>query len=452
LLQLERLWHGILDPLTFASGRIGQAVIHRKELKLLRRNSMTYTRLFQENKMADVTLDHYIKTSGGRFSFADHAGFICDEQINIKNLDWYKLFLENKAFEFFFGNEIFEINEHNLVDLLICCRQSLAENGALRFDISAHSNALGLENRLVNLLLSLGFAVQLHISPYFSETRGDLRPYKYGSLPNTDSNRILILAKKTGSQYAGINGSKEIVYAVGDSHIWFLSGQARHHAIKDRAYGGWRFENTATFFKGYHLGPGLAYNLGKTGTTVQTTERLEMLFDTPGYIPARARLILSFGEIDCRGHVCRIADERGLDIAEIVEGIVISYRQYLIILLGRGYRPMVWGPVAPTVAERIRNTTMPIYGRFDRRLAASRRLTERLESVCLELGIPFISILERLLDESGRPDQKYYEDPIHVGGGGRPLLWEVFQKKTGLRTMWSEEAPTGPGTRISTSV
>lgn len=394
--------------------------------------------------MAEISLEDYIATGRGKFSFVHRANFVVDDKIRVDDLCWYAFFKEHKALEFFFGEEILEMNEHQLIDLLICCRGCIGEGGVLRFDLDAGERAAAIEQRLVRLLFSLGFAVQLHISPGFAPVGPDLRPLGRAVARYQGQDRIALAAMKTPGRHVGNNGAGEQVYVVGDSHIWFLSGQTRKDAIRDKAFGGFRFENTVAFFKGYHLGPGLAYNLGKLGTTTGTTERLEYLLTSPGYIPAGARLMLVFGEIDCRGHVCRIVDEKGLSIEDVVENIVTPYRNYLITLLQNGYRPMVWGPVAPTAAEHLRNAMFPIYGEFPRRLAASRRLTARMQAVCGELGIPFISILERLLDAHGVTDRRYYEDPIHVGHGGRPFLWEVFQEKTGLRTLWSDDMPAGP--------
>src|SRR5680860_980256 len=103
-----------------------------------------------------------------------------------------------------------------------------------------------------------------------------------------------------------------IIHCIGDSHANFFSGN-------DRMQPAWpkKAMNRIPFIKSYRLGPVLAFNLCKLGSTTMGRENIfALLFGT---IPPGSMVMLCFGEIDCRTQLVRISSLQGLPIEDVVK-------------------------------------------------------------------------------------------------------------------------------------
>ncbi len=110
--------------------------------------------------------------------------------------------------------------------------------------------------------------------------------------------------------------NKNQIAVIGDSHAYFFSGHedvfsGHEHVspvlfLRKLSARGWRINTiySMTNFRVFHLGPALAYNLNKYGTSTLAREKTEFLL-THGLIAANQPVMCSFGEIDCRVHVLR---------------------------------------------------------------------------------------------------------------------------------------------------
>lgn len=392
------------------------------------------------------SLHDYISTENANFAFVDNVpGYFYCEEISIDNLIWYKLFASSRAGSFCLGDEIALCNGHQLVDLVICCRGALRVGGTIMFDLDIRRHPPGLRRRLERTLVASGFAVHPLICPGGSEPAFDFRstverqkPWRGKAFERVvGKHRLLISAIKVSDHYTGSNGSMQNVYVLGDSHIWFISGRDRKDGRRIRDLDGLGFDNYAAYFSGFHLGPSLAYNLGRLGTSTATTEKIEKLFENK-IIPENARIMLSFGEIDCRCQVWKQIDEKGGTLEAVVGGIVEQYAAYIDQLASRGFRPIVWGPIAPT-PQRTTNAIYPTHGSYEQRKAAVRQFTEAMRAACDRRSVPFVSVFDDLLDESNMTREELYIDPIHLSQRARPLLWRAFGAATGLRTYFDPE-------------
>lgn len=388
--------------------------------------------------MAGVPLEKFIATENGKFSLSRPvAGYVTDSKLNPEVLSWYRLFARNRAAEFIFGDEIADFNSHQMLDLLIYCRNALRNGGSLTFDLNLDRHRADIQQRLEAALTAIGLAVQTLIAPCTDGSFVDYRPLvARPKLPGDGipmMRRLLIAGIKISDQHHGSNGTTEKVYVVGDSHVWFLSGRDRKENQRMIAHGIGKFENLAGHFVGFHLGPSIAFNLGQYNSTTNGTEKIEYLLENNSIIQNKANILFSFGEIDCRFHVCKQAAASGKDINEIVDKIIVNYIRFVEKIQAKGFRPLIWGPVAPTWDDMYQNSLYPVFGNFAQRKAAGRRFTDRLSHECFLRNIPFISIFDELLGDDGVTCSAFYADSIHLSQSARPFLWKKFESTTGIQ-------------------
>ena len=143
-------------------------------------------------------------------------------------------------------------------------------------------------------------------------------------------------------------------------------------------------------------------------------------------LPPGAQLMFSFGEIDCRFHVCRQAEQQGRPDNEIVDGICETYLTFLDGVAARGFRPMVWAPFAASWATEWGDPERPIHGSYERRHAAVARFNARMREGCERRGHGFVSLFAALHDVAGMPRQEYFSDVLHLGQRARPLLHAIM--------------------------
>lgn len=195
------------------------------------------------------------------------------------------------------------------------------------------------------------------------------------------------------------------IHCIGDSHSSFFSGQ-------DTMQDEWpkRSKNRWPFFRAYRLGPALAYNLIRSGTTSRGREK--MLAVLAG-IPKGERILLCYGEIDCRAHLLKQAQAKSVAPESLVEECVHRYMQAVLDVRQRGYNVMVWNVVPPTTLTGD-EWAFPVSGSFEDRMTVTRYFNKCLSEACSRAGIPFVSIFDQLLGQDGTPDHRYFSDRIHL--------------------------------------
>lgn len=218
-------------------------------------------------------------------------------------------------------------------------------------------------------------------------------------------------------------------YCIGDSHVSFFSGLNR---IIDL----WPFEvnNNIRGFKCYRLGPVLAYNLSVYGSTTKGRELLMILLnrgvpDEKKLIPSGSRIILCFGEIDCRAHIQKIAEKKNLAIEDVIEHTVRSYIKVIKEIHDLGYELYVWNAI-PNNGDS-ENKDFPSVGTKKERINICLIFNKLLAKYCSELNVEFLTILDKLIN-NGVPDSYYYMDSIHLSPKAFPLFKEKYAEKFDL--------------------
>ncbi|GHB90012.1 SGNH/GDSL hydrolase family protein [Cerasicoccus arenae] len=216
--------------------------------------------------------------------------------------------------------------------------------------------------------------------------------------------------------------SAPVIHCIGDSHAGFFTG--RDSIFPDNSEA-----RPLPFFKVYHLGPVLAYNLPETNTTTGGREKLfELLAEE---IPTGAWVMTIFGEIDCRAHLLRQAEKQQRPINEIAAKCAERYFGVVREIRARGFQVIVYNAI-PSLPEKSswadgKEDEFPAYGTQAERNAAIRAYNDALRKLCNVESVPFLENFDLLVDESGKPQKAFYMDKIHLAQTAMPLTLERLQ-------------------------
>lgn len=211
------------------------------------------------------------------------------------------------------------------------------------------------------------------------------------------------------------------VYVLGDSHTFFFSGVDNPVRLPvDNPYG---VLNTAhsllPVFKLFHLGPGLAYNLNRDGSSNRTREKIRFLVENQ-MIPEKSTIMLCFGEIDCRVHLpLKVNGEPRLDAP--LQEVIGAYYELVDWLQSRGYRVLCWSPVATQSEACEPNKEFPRNGTEQERNRITRQFGKVLRGA-LDGKAKVVSIFEHLVDSNDQTLSHWFYDGCHLSNRALPLM------------------------------
>jgi len=215
------------------------------------------------------------------------------------------------------------------------------------------------------------------------------------------------------------HAQQNTIVAVGDSHTIFFSGNDH---LKTKKLGYCKgvintAEEKVEQFSVIHLGPSLAYNTNKYGTTTRTLEKIDYLIKHRVLRPGD-RVLCCFGEIDIRAHVMKHVENNSGDYQRVVEGILANYLDFLHYLRSKGLKVCCWGPVAQCRANE---------GYFSRgtqveRNRAAKCFTEHLSCLADKNHFGVVSLLEELVDKDLATNEAYLLDGVHLNQKAMALL------------------------------
>lgn len=212
-----------------------------------------------------------------------------------------------------------------------------------------------------------------------------------------------------------------MIHCIGDSHASFFSGV-------DRIQPPWPelSDDRLRGFRTYRLGPVLAYNLCERETTTRGKEKLFEIVETR--VSREDRILLAFGEIDCRAHLLRQVESQGRDVKDIVRECVERYRSVILQVREMGFGVLVWNAVPSTRYDKIEDQEFPVYGTCRERNLATRLFNETLQRLGPGDGFRFVSIFDHLVDQDGLTRMEYFMDPIHLSQAAMPLAAKEFER------------------------
>lgn len=223
------------------------------------------------------------------------------------------------------------------------------------------------------------------------------------------------------------------IYCIGDSHVSFFGGENRIQDCWPSAS-----RNLLPYFTVFRLGPVLAYNLCQLRTTTQGRERL---FQVLNHVPRnrfwkpKTRVLLSFGEIDCRAHVLKHADLSQRTVSSVVRECVERYFGVILEIKELGYETLIWNAIPSSLVE-FPTEEFPTYRTCKERNKATGLFNKMLADLCTTNAIPFVSIFDDLIDENGLTRTEYYFDHFHLSQRAMPLtlkrmeVLEIVDKDT----------------------
>ena len=209
-----------------------------------------------------------------------------------------------------------------------------------------------------------------------------------------------------------VNNEKPIC-CIGDSHANFFSGL-------DGIQPAWPApaENALPFFRVIYLGPVLAYSLYHYRSKSRGRENL---FKAIRKIPVHSKVLLCFGEIDCRNHILRQAELQKRDIESVVAKCVGRYTSVAGELKDMGYEIILWGVSASSFDNSPQNKEFPTYGNCVDRNRVTRIFNKLLADWCAANEAKFISIFDELIDDKAQTKTDLYVDQIHLSQKAMPL-------------------------------
>lgn len=214
------------------------------------------------------------------------------------------------------------------------------------------------------------------------------------------------------------------IYCIGDSHVSFFAGE-------DTIQPGWpeRAADQLPWFRVFHLGPTLAFSLSKPNTTTRGRERLfEVLAQA---VPAGARVLLCFGEIDCRAHILKQAAKQGSPVDKIVATCLDSYFQAVREIQARSYEVIVYNAVPTrlnTPRKAKREDDYIAVGSWQERNAAVRLFNAGAKQRCQACGAKFLENYPGLVDANDKTETWFFFDAIHLSQRALPLTLKALAK------------------------
>jgi len=216
-----------------------------------------------------------------------------------------------------------------------------------------------------------------------------------------------------------------MIHCIGDSHTSIFSG---HDRIQDT----WplRSNDILPYFRTYRLGSFTAYNL-KTKCHI-----IEFVINQIN-LGGSDKLLFSFGEIDIRYHLIRVANESNRTIMDVVYECVDRYIDTIISFKKYDTDILIWGPIASFNENKIKEGEIhegpefpPWYGNNTERNEVTKIFNDNLKIKCEEYGLTFISIFEDMLTDKYETKEELLDDwwgsYIHLSSMALPIVLKKF--------------------------
>ncbi|MCW1921008.1 hypothetical protein OKA05_00480 [Luteolibacter arcticus] len=244
-----------------------------------------------------------------------------------------------------------------------------------------------------------------------------------------DARRRALLEKHLGRD---LKGPIEPLTCIGDSNTMFFAGAERLRFIRYRRSAFWkphwinRGLNVLPCFRVFHVGPATAWKAGDLGSSTRSREKIEIVLKKD--VKPGSKVLLSFGEIDCRIHMAKAVIAGGR-IDEVVEKTAAKFVKLPQAIAAKGFRPIVWGP--PQIIpkdENLSSPTFPFIGSWELRRDITYAYIARLREHCEKAGIPMVALAGKYHDPSVKADIALFHDSTHLSQRLMPLALAELQK------------------------
>lgn len=148
----------------------------------------------------------------------------------------------------------------------------------------------------------------------------------------------------------------------------------------------------------------------------------EFLFSALEKIPEGDKVLLSFGEIDCRHYIPKFAEDNETLVSELVPTIVERYARFITILQQK-YRIIALSPyVNLNDAEHHEN-------QFSQIIEAKAAFSALLRFFCEENGIAFVPLFDMSVIKGWHRWElgSYFNDIAHLGPCMIPIIFDSIK-------------------------
>jgi hypothetical protein len=190
-----------------------------------------------------------------------------------------------------------------------------------------------------------------------------------------------------------------MIYCIGNSHANVFTNT--HPAIQSRII--------KSDFVSCSIGPVIAYNFLENHF-----HKVLNILESSNFNKKIDYVMLIVGEVDCRWHLPKKSNDNDIDHHNIVEECIDRFFNNYLELKSKGYNVIGWGGHPSTINGHDDNPDQPVFGNCLARNAISRTWDKLLKSKCELNNIPYISIMENLIDDNGFTKMEYFMDYCHL--------------------------------------
>lgn len=149
------------------------------------------------------------------------------------------------------------------------------------------------------------------------------------------------------------------------------------------------------------------------------------------FLPQSAPIILSAGEIDCRGPILNIYHREKRFIKDIVKDCVDRYLLGVNHLRDQGWNIIMYSPVPNRfINEEVSpDYAIPEYLSPSLWCLLKQQAVIHFDGLIKESGMPVISLVDWIVDENISHDARYWWDTAHVNESVWPQLKLEFEKQ-----------------------
>jgi len=216
----------------------------------------------------------------------------------------------------------------------------------------------------------------------------------------------------------------EPLNVIGDSNTMFFAGAEHLRFIRYARLGlvrpRWinRGFDLLPCFRTFHVGPSTAWKAPEHDSSTRAREKIELLLRR--HLPAGARVMLSFGEIDCRIHMARAA-LAGKQIDKLVAATAEKYITLPRFIRDLGFPTSLWH--VPQIIPRDEDdpeAKLPSVGPIELRNEITYASIEAQREVARREGIPCVAIVGTFHPPEERMPQDCFHDGVHLSQAVMP--------------------------------
>ncbi|MDB6080446.1 MAG: hypothetical protein JWO82_4193 [Akkermansiaceae bacterium] len=223
-----------------------------------------------------------------------------------------------------------------------------------------------------------------------------------------------------------------LLHCIGDSHAMFFSGAERMRFIRYGSVGLWRRRyinrslDLLPCFRVFHTGPSTAWKAAEFGSSTRNREKIEWLLKKT--VPHGSRVLLSFGEIDCRIHMPKQV-LAGKTVSEVVEATAAHFLPLVRRVVELGFDTTVWGvaQISPRLESDPR-LALPAAGPVELRNEITYAYNAALGRLCEAAKIRHVSLAGTFHTASEPMPEECFYDGVHLSQVVMPHALQALQQ------------------------